>query len=1064
MSALQLAELDYLYKKNAASTVKTDNATSKILATSETIFTSPIVSSDNVWTESATLELGPSAASSIVTLRTRVKMTSARGVGPNPDIVALTGVAWTSGLTNWVDKKFHIGFAPKFEVASGTNPAPGDYKTIDNSSDYPMIFDYKSGVLTFLVTPYAANGVDLTAKTGTDTTWHVYITGYTYIGGTLADLPENDPIAIGPNAGMTGQTIHSIAIGTNSGQTTQGYDTTSDLFTFFTPGTTTTQILNARKAATADRILISTTVVGGGGGGGAAAFSLIETASDDFFLMGGAGGGAGGYNTNDITILQQSDFDLYKSATVTVGAGGAGGSANTAYQASLNASAPSGGPNNGSIGGAGGTSSVTIGGNTLQATGGGGAQTISSTNKLNRPPYIQPSSVVPGSGGVPNGRDGTVGTTGSSGIGGINSQNRGGGGNGSTKYHGVTGGSGTLYTTAISAYFQNPLYNGSTGAAGYAQIRVTYFQPSIAIGYNAGNYLQGIGSIAIGANSGKHIQGTRSIAIGMNSGMTGQGTIGPLNASHVFQWTTPGTYSINTAGFTGAPFERVDITIIGAGGGSFSGALPPSSASGSGGGGGIQWLSFTNVTGIITLTVGEGIFGGTNLFGGSTVATVVANGTSRTYTATGGQAGRSGFNGLGGTPNGSEARSNPANYTTSIGGSGFEFDPYDDTLPTGVRSGIVDGIGAGSTYALFQNNKGKDGGVLVKLYYKRDEPYNSSAIAIGPDAGKYNQYKDAIAIGNSAGLSNQGLSSICIGRNAGIAADRSVVPAQNSVSIGINSQIPGINSVAIGAGSRGGIILSGTSRGYAAAVGYAAGANENGVGIGREASADGVYSVAIGYNARTQVDGIAIDGESGGVAVGTGSQSSGNGLALGRAAVAYDQQITLNANVNYFIPTKITPGFFVNQVQPSSDLAARNINQLEYNKITKEISYGQTYAYSYGKRSSDSGTTYVLWDAVTEVPVASMAPTMGIWTCRKTGYWKMEATISETGENVKYFYKNYVRISDAVYIYCDNYNVAQFRTMSMIAYLNQGDVIAIGTQGVNYARAGSSFTLHYIGS
>ena len=205
MSALQLAELDYIYKKTAASTVKTDNATSSILATSQSIFTSPIMSSDNVWTESAILELGPNFASSIVSLQTRVKMTSAHGVGPNPDIVALTGMAWTSGITNWVDKKFHIGFAPTFEVASGTNPAPGDYKTIDNSSDYPMIFDYKSGVLTFLVTPYAANGVDLTAKTGTDTTWHVYITGYTYLGGTLENVISqqqfSDPIAIGTGAG-----------------------------------------------------------------------------------------------------------------------------------------------------------------------------------------------------------------------------------------------------------------------------------------------------------------------------------------------------------------------------------------------------------------------------------------------------------------------------------------------------------------------------------------------------------------------------------------------------------------------------------------------------------------------------------------------------------------------------------------------------------------------------------------------------------------------------------------------------------------------------------------------
>jgi hypothetical protein len=216
--------------------------------------------------------------------------------------------------------------------------------------------------------------------------------------------------------------------------------------------------------------------------------------------------------------------------------------------------------------------------------------------------------------------------------------------------------------------------------------------------------------------------------------------------------------------------------------------------------------------------------------------------------------------------------------------------------------------------------------------------YGGNSFAIGNSAGKYIQASRAIAIGDNAGITGQGPNaiaigvnagsagasgynigqapnSICIGTNAGIAADRSIIPAQNSVSIGINSQIPGFNSVAVGAGSRGGANSGDNFSGYGSAFGFAAGANDRGSAVGAFASANGQYSTAIGHDSQTQVDGVVIFGGSGGVAVGTGSRSYGNGLALGRAARAYDGQITLNSAYAYLDPPTTTPGFYVNSIR-----------------------------------------------------------------------------------------------------------------------------------------------------
>jgi hypothetical protein len=919
-------------------------------------------------------------------------MTSARGVGPNPDIVALTGMAWTSGITNWVDKKFHIGFAPTFEVASGDNPAPGDYKTIDNSSDYPMIFDYKSGVLTFLVTPYAANGVDLTAKTGTDTTWHVYITGYTYLGGTLGgtlggnlsgileDISQqqfSDPIAIGTGAGdyLQGELDFQESLNLKA---RPDKDVTLDWTTI---GVNTYNVASYMALNALDYCRLEMTVVGGGGG------SLRGTIGP--YSAGILGGGSGGL------IYKLIIENVIGVIAGNVGKGSDPPPAGEIFNVPLTPGAPL-------LAGNGYDTVVSVNGKTYTATGGEGAALLVNSSGW----YIRF-----GSGGKPAGADGNsdapgnfsgfypdIFPIGSAGTAGVN------------QARGISGG---IKLTLKFFNFIAPI----TPIAGSIAIGVNagaYIQQknAIAIGHNAGQTGQTSTAIAIGHNSGNEKQGFASIAIGKNSGLVGQGKPGLLGSYHVFQRTTPGTYSFSTATLTGAPFQKADITII-AGGGASAFFVNPATPGGGGGGGGIRSLTLTNVSGVISFTVGAGSTGGTTTLGESSVVNVITNGTSQTYTVTGGTDGAQSRNGLAGAPGGFDSRG-------PLGALGYEFDPNSLTLLNGVRSGVEGGIGAGGTYKANQYVKGVDGGVLIKLYY--DGGSNSSAIAIGPDSGKYNQCKNAIAIGNGAGQNLQGLDAIAIGSNAGNTGQQN-----DAIAIGANAgtggQYPG--SIAIGQSA------SNLYPGY-----------------------DGPGGIAIGRNARTTYTGVAI-GENSTAA----TDGGGGSLALGVNAFAVvPRSIVINGSGAGL--TSTVSGFYVNPIRTSGAQSG----QLEYNPSTKEITHAQTYAYSYVKMAQDQGTLYVRWENfITSTTPNAMA--VGVWTCPKNGYWKMDATIRENGSNNKYFYKNDAAITTSIFLANDNYDVTQYRSMSIILLLNVGDRIGIGTGpgGVNYAQPGSSFTIHYIG-
>jgi hypothetical protein len=189
LSKAKISELDYLFKNNAANKVKTDTTQTPILADNEGNYTAKVVTGDNVLLASSKLKEGATAAlaASIVVKRDFVKMMSVH----ISNIPALVGIAWNSGFKNWVDPFIDLDFAPKFQVALSTAVTPltsTNSSIIDSDDSFPFVFDYKTGILTFLDVPYNANGFNLTEVIGSNTRYNVFISGYTYSGPSLEKL------------------------------------------------------------------------------------------------------------------------------------------------------------------------------------------------------------------------------------------------------------------------------------------------------------------------------------------------------------------------------------------------------------------------------------------------------------------------------------------------------------------------------------------------------------------------------------------------------------------------------------------------------------------------------------------------------------------------------------------------------------------------------------------------------------------------------------------------------------------------------------------------------------
>lgn len=185
MSSEQLSQLDYVFKNVASGKVKTDAISSlqTISAANESYSTVPIISSGNVWAQSDILLRGASESLAAgIVQRVIVRMASIH----NTNLPTLKGVSWISGRINWVNPSFNLDFIPQFYSSTisqfGSPPGTG-FISVASSINFPFVFDYGSGILTFIKTPPSIP-INL-ADVDNNVLW---IDGYVYTGTFLSDI------------------------------------------------------------------------------------------------------------------------------------------------------------------------------------------------------------------------------------------------------------------------------------------------------------------------------------------------------------------------------------------------------------------------------------------------------------------------------------------------------------------------------------------------------------------------------------------------------------------------------------------------------------------------------------------------------------------------------------------------------------------------------------------------------------------------------------------------------------------------------------------------------------
>jgi hypothetical protein len=255
-------ELDALVKRDLYSKTKTDDVVfGQQGPDNEPIFTSMMISGDNVWVAGDVLKTNTpqqSVDAGLAEKRTYVKMTSLYGADSNlavaqAGVAALAGVSWQANnganpsiaVKNWIDGSYGIAYTPLFLiVARTTTPAQdssnltsSNSANIANNSSCPFTFDCNTGVLTFLNTP-AVSGAgapfayNLRTLTGTNptryTTYDLYVSGYTYKGPTVTNSTYSGGTGgggastqlvqnIGLNAYVNGATGSSSYLARNGG-------------------------------------------------------------------------------------------------------------------------------------------------------------------------------------------------------------------------------------------------------------------------------------------------------------------------------------------------------------------------------------------------------------------------------------------------------------------------------------------------------------------------------------------------------------------------------------------------------------------------------------------------------------------------------------------------------------------------------------------------------------------------------------------------------------------------------------------------------------------------------
>jgi hypothetical protein len=207
-SNINATELDYLVKSGLYNVIKTDGFPSDTDYTSvgfERFNVNHIIRADNIWINSSNLLSGP--VNNIYANATTVVCIDVNNNSNYKNDPNLYGRAWYTGSSNWVGNLFNPPNATsinKYDVivcygqsdlsTSGIHPL--DLPTVSGltyidplSGIYPYVFDYGTGVLTFLGTiPTLLTTQNIDSPTST-----IYIGGYLY-NGDFGLYSPNTPV------------------------------------------------------------------------------------------------------------------------------------------------------------------------------------------------------------------------------------------------------------------------------------------------------------------------------------------------------------------------------------------------------------------------------------------------------------------------------------------------------------------------------------------------------------------------------------------------------------------------------------------------------------------------------------------------------------------------------------------------------------------------------------------------------------------------------------------------------------------------------------------------------
>lgn len=223
MSEQDLSKLDYVYKQVSSDKIKTDATSAFPLISSENegYYKYPILDSDNVWTDTSDLRI--KGKYSTYAVRRTIPMISLHG----GDIEELRGISWATGYKNWIPELYNPDFTPIFYATNSPEigvPVPESssygFFNIASTSDYPYVFDYGTGILTF------TKGIPNYPIDLRNSNSQLWISGYTYSGKVLSRLIETSIGATGPT-GAKGNDGSSTLTGATGPTGMRGVDGTA---------------------------------------------------------------------------------------------------------------------------------------------------------------------------------------------------------------------------------------------------------------------------------------------------------------------------------------------------------------------------------------------------------------------------------------------------------------------------------------------------------------------------------------------------------------------------------------------------------------------------------------------------------------------------------------------------------------------------------------------------------------------------------------------------------------------------------------------------------------------